>query len=294
MMAGAPPHPVCPSTLSNLNDVHMQPHNPHFSLPQQPSYWRPVNANEYDDRNQPPQGVFPSTLVGPGLNPDLLPHPQPERPPNTDVASANHASAASADNTGMPPTKRRKLNVLSGPLPGDTSMEASSQNPSPPLFTPSAHRSAASDVWVFTRPLTSAEEPPSDQWQTSPEPHDANKPQAAWFGCILCTKFGCAIRLSACRDFRLTLSYRRDDESRLKRWRVFQNKDESSPTTTFRRHLKDYHPLMWEQECARLGIPFKNQTKKIPQKPTIEPFTKEGLRKRLNKFISSSGRVRPI
>jgi len=208
-MAGAPPHPIHPSTSPNLN-IHPQLRHPRIPPPTQyPSNWRPANFDEYNEWNHSPLGLFPSVLIGPGLNPDPLPRPQSERPPNTGVASTNNTGAASADNTNVTPTnnsgKRRHNNQSGetssvggfGPSPGDTTMEASSQGPSPPAFTPSARSNGASDVWVFARPLTSADAPPEDQWSTSSEPHNANRPQTVWFGCILCTEYGCAIRLLA-------------------------------------------------------------------------------------------------
>lgn len=101
------------------------------------------------------------------------------------------------------------------------------------------------------------------------------------------------------RGFRLTHLYYRDDRSQLKEWRTFQNKEGSSPTTSFRRHLRDHHPVHWEHECKRLSIPFKRQKKGAPQEstldaPGIEPFTKDGLLKRLVKFVTNGDQVRSI
>jgi len=107
-MAGAPPHPIHPSTSPNLN-IHPQLRHPRIPPPTQyPSNWRPANFDEYNEWNHSPLGLFPSVLIGPGLNPDPLPRPQPERPPNTGVASTNNTGAASADNTHVAPTNNSR------------------------------------------------------------------------------------------------------------------------------------------------------------------------------------------
>jgi hypothetical protein len=79
-----------------------------------------------------------------------------------------------------------------------------------------------------------------------------------------------------------------------KRWRIFQNKVDSSPTTSFRRHLKDHHASTWGQECLRLGIQVEDRAK-LPGSTSgplaPEPFTREGLLKRLVEFVSSDDQV---
>ena len=70
--------------LSNLHD----PQSP--LPPRYPPSWRPTNFGEFNTWNVSPQGMFPSTLVGPGQNPDPLPHPQPRHPPTTGTTPANN------------------------------------------------------------------------------------------------------------------------------------------------------------------------------------------------------------
>ena len=180
-------HHYAAKPLSNLSNVYPQLRNPHLAPPPHyPSSWRPTTLSEFNNWNQSPQGMFPSTLIGPGSNPNLLPsHPQPRQP-----------GAASTNNS-----RRRKRGAPSGetssvggfgPLsPGNTGTEASSSSPSlPPLGTLGGRRNGASDVWAFARPLASTEPPPEDQWPTSLEPYETTKPKTPWFGCKFCSEFG--------------------------------------------------------------------------------------------------------
>ena len=82
----------------------------------------------------------------------------------------------------------------------------------------------------------------------------------------------------------------------MKRWKTFQNKEDSSPTSSFRRHLKNHHQVVWEQECKRLNIQIRRREEDapMPDVPEAEPFTREGLLKRLIKFITSDDQVRYI
>jgi len=50
---------------------------------------------------------------------------------------------------------------------------------------------------------------------------------------------------------------------------------------------------IWERERTRLNIPVKHQAKETDV-PRVEPFTKDGLLKRLVKFVSSDDQVRLV
>lgn len=84
--------------LSNLSGTHPhpRPRNPHLPLPPQyASDWRPTTVEEFNTWNASPQGMFPLALVGPGQNPNPLPHPQPVQlrdPPRPDTAATNGPS----------------------------------------------------------------------------------------------------------------------------------------------------------------------------------------------------------
>lgn len=234
--------------------------------------------------------MFPLTLIGPGLNPDPLPHPQPIPPSNANVSG----NSLGKRKRTTPSIETPSVGGF-GPLsPADTTTETPSPSPSPPPFTPKGRRNAASDVWAFVRPLATAEELPMDQWLTS-ELHEISRPTTPWFGCKLCSEFGYVVFPSAHLSCVLMLPYHRDNLG-TKRWRVFQNKQESSPTTSFRRHLVNHHESIWERECARLNIAIKHPAKEatLELASETELFTKDGLLKRLIKFISSDDQVRLI
>lgn len=78
------------------------------------------------------------------------------------------------------------------------------------------------------------------------------------------------------------------DQLGVKRWRVFKSDKKSSPTTPFRRHLKDHHVSVWVRECTRLNIPVAPSEEGVPVPtpdiPENEPFTREGLLGRLIEF----------
>ena len=98
------------------------------------------------------------------------------------------------------------------------------------------------------------------------------------------------------RSFILIISRFRD-ESGVRQWRVFSNKNspKSSPTTPFRRHLEDHHTLVWVRECARLNIPVKHPAQEpTPDVLETEPFTKAGLSRHIVKFVSNDDQVRPL
>ena len=207
-MAEPPPHPIhsfdrsgpghihTAPPLSNLANANPQLHEPHLP-PCYSSSWRPETIQEFNSWNVSSQGVFPSTLVGPGRNPDPLPHPQPhprpQHPLNTSTTPANNPGKRKRT---TPPGEAGPLSGF-GPLPSarEATTETQSSGPSPPPFTPYRRRNAASDVWAFARPLSSSEKPPADQWPASPESDHTSKPKTPWFGCKLCTKFGYRISL---------------------------------------------------------------------------------------------------
>lgn len=215
-MAGASPHSIHSfnselghrsatghEPLSNLGSIHSHLHNHHFPLPQHhPPSQRPTTLNEFITWNHSPQGMYPSTLIGPGLNPSLLPQPQPQ--------PLSNAAAASTDNP-----RKRKHNTPSGetssiggfgPLPsGGNGTEARSPSLSPSPSALSCRRNAAIDAWAFARPLMSDETPPDDQWPMSSEQYGPHKPRTPWFGCKLCSDFGCAACVLACCGFILTV-----------------------------------------------------------------------------------------
>ena len=201
MMGEAPPpfeftgpevgHRHSAESLSDLNGT--QPHH-HFHPPShQSSDWRPQTIDEFNAWNASPQGMFPSSLISPGHNPDQLPHPESRHPACAERAPADNAN----------PRKRKQTTKLGssvggyGPMSPETSTETGPLNPSPPQSNSKQRRNAAYDVWAFARPLVSDEEPPTDQWPTSSEQHLTEKPKTAWFGCKLCSQFGYTIYLSA-------------------------------------------------------------------------------------------------
>jgi len=186
MMAGVSRDSINSSAPSNLNSIHPQ---------NLPSSWRPTNMSEFNCWDRSPEGTHPVILLGPGLNPDLLPCPQPNHPSNTDTASANDSGKRKR---GAPSGKTSSIGGF-GPLPGDA--EASSSSQLPPPFTSSGRRNAASDVWAFARPLISTETPPEDRWPVFSGLHNTSKPKTPWFGCTLCSEFGCLIRPSAFGHF---------------------------------------------------------------------------------------------
>lgn len=307
-MVGASPHPIHPfnselghhsatgymhEPLSNLGGIYSHLHNQHFPPPQhQPPSQRPTTLNEFISWNQSPQGLYPSTLIGPGLNPDLLPCPQPQPPSNTRVASTDNSRKRKRNTS---PGETSSIGGFGPPSPGDNAADARPPSPSPPPLTSKARRNAASDVWAFARPLTSDDAPPNDEWPTSSEPHSINKLKTPWIGCKLCTEFGCVIHLPAYYGCILILLCHRDKFG-LKQWTVFQNKKESSPTTTFRRHLEGHHTSIWRQECLRLNIPVEDRAKKSSPEPTLsapgtEPYTKENLMKYIVNFVTSDDQV---
>lgn len=173
---------------SNLNNIHPQPHDPHHPPPLYPPSWRPTTVEEFSDWNRSSQGTLSSTLVGPGLNPDLLPRSRPENPPNNSMASAKNPGKRKRD---APLGETSSVGGF-GPSPRDATTEACPPGPPLPPLLPSSgnRRNAADDVWAFMRPLASAETLPEEQWPMSSEPHDTNKPKSSWVVCILCSEFG--------------------------------------------------------------------------------------------------------
>ena len=281
------PHRTTPPAMAQA------PHPIHSFPPHYPSTWRPASVDEFNTWNTSSQGIFPSVLIGPGQNPDLLPRPQRRR--------TSHAGAAPTNNSGKrkrtAPSPRETSSVGGfGPLsPGDTAMGMSPLGPTLPPPTSDSRRNGAHDVWAFARPLDSDEERPMDQWPTSLEPHLTSKPKSLWFGCKLCTQYGYGIVASAFHGFALICPHHRDSKTGIKQWRVFKNDENSSPTTPFRRHLNNHHEPVWGQERARLNIPINHLAREALEPRTEkEPFTKDGLLKHLVKFIASDDQVHSL
>jgi len=224
-------------------------------------------------------------------------HPTSSSPTGTPASNAGVASTSNRKRKRATPSTKTPSVGGFGPLsPGETATETSSPTPSPlpSRFTSGNRRNGATDVWPFACPLNSADEPPADCWPTEPISH-ATKPKTPWFGCKLCSEFRCAIYPLICRSLALTsFHHDRSEGSGPGRWKTFRNNAGSSPTSSFRHHLEDHHNSAWERERTRLGIPIRRKTKKAQNVPEVEPFTKEGLLKRLIKFVTGDDQVRPI
>ena len=181
--------------LSNLSNTHPHLHEPYLApQPHRAPDWRPATINEFNAWNTSPQGMFSSALIGPGQNPDQDPSPHPH--PQQSSCTTSHVSLGkwkwtTPSGLGMTPS----VGGYGPQSPEGTTTDTSSLSPSPPPFTSDGPRNAAHDVWVFARPLESDEQLPADQWPTSTEPRLTKKPKTPWFGCKLCSQFGCAICL---------------------------------------------------------------------------------------------------
>lgn len=75
-------------------------------------------------------------------------------------------------------------------------------------------------------------------------------------------------------------------------WKVFNNKPQTSPTSTIRHHFKREHIDIWESECCRLNVPRKSPTGEALGWDG-EPFTQEGLVMRLMRYIVGDDQVCP-
>jgi hypothetical protein len=184
---------------SNLNHIHPHLRNPRLPPPSHySSSWQPKTVDEFHRWNQSPQGMFPLTPIGPGQNSKPLTRPLP----------GSRLDATSTDNPG-----KRKRSAPSGDASSVGGFgPAPSTEPGPPPQsspTPVGRRNAASDVWAFVRPLTSTEPPPEDQWPTSSASHNTTKPKTPWFGCNLCSEFGCVPCPSVRGDVQLILFVQR-------------------------------------------------------------------------------------
>lgn len=172
----------------NLQDVHSY----HASNSHSPAHgWRPTTIDEFNAWNTSPQGIFPTTLVGPGHNPDPLPHLQPRHPvPSGGVSDRNTVNSRKRKRTTPPNPAEAPPVGGYGPIsPADTSSEPSSPTPSPPSLSSSRqHGRAACNVWAFAHPLESGQEPPVDQWPTPLVSYLTKKPKSPWFGCRLCSQ----------------------------------------------------------------------------------------------------------
>ena len=74
-------------------------------------------------------------------------------------------------------------------------------------------------------------------------------------------------------------------------WKVFNNGDQTSPTSTLRKHFKHEHSLIWESECCNLKIPRGSGSTEQSFSSSVEEFTREGLMVRLRKFIVGDDQV---
>ena len=279
--------------LSNLSNIYPHPHGSH--LPPQvhrASDRPPATIDESGTWNAPSQGVS-STLIGPGQNPDQGPRPCTQ--PRHHTGAANNADVRKRKRTTLGSVETSLVGGFGPQSPGETVTETGSLSPSSPPFARNAgRRSTTCNVWAFACPLVSGDVPPANQWPTSTGLRLTGKPNTPWFGCTLCFQFGCVICVPSPRSLIITI-VQSSDQSGVKRWRVFNNNKKSSPTTPFRRHLKDHHASIWVQECTRLHIPAPS-LEEAPERSTdttkTEPFTREGLSRRLVKFISSNDQVR--
>jgi hypothetical protein len=188
--------------MRGVSPQPIHPFNPHFPPPAHhphPPSWRPATIDEFNGWNQSPQGTFPSTLIGPGLNPDLLPRPQPAHQSNTGASSTGNTEKRKQS---APSAKNSPVGGFGPSSPNDMTMGVSSLCQSTlPLFPSTGRRNAASDVWAFARPLVSAEPLPDDHRLTPLEPCDASKPKTGWFCCTLCSEFGCVTYPQSCGGF---------------------------------------------------------------------------------------------
>ena len=164
-------------------------------LPFQTFDRRSVTVNKLNnacDTTMPTRWTPSLTLVGPGRNPDPLPHPEPSHPASSDNAPNYRKRKRTTPPHAAKPSSTGGYGPVSPISPGTHSTK-----PSPPPSAPKRRRNAADDVRAFTQPLASHEEPRIDQWPTSLEPNLAGKPKSAWFGCKLCLRTRCVIHPSA-------------------------------------------------------------------------------------------------
>lgn len=183
---GRPRH--YPGSLSNLDGIHPHPPTPYYSHD-----WRPSTIDEFCTWNSSPQGIFHSTLVGPGQNSVPLPHPQPAHPSHTSRAPVDSANSRKRKQTAPSGSIDHEPPPVGGYGPTSrVSSSAGTDSPSSSPPPPSSKRccNGADDVWAFSYPLASRNEPPADQWPTSLEPHITSKLKSKWFGCKLCLKSG--------------------------------------------------------------------------------------------------------
>ena len=73
---------------------------------------------------------------------------------------------------------------------------------------------------------------------------------------------------------------------------MFNNGQQTSPTSTLRYHFNHEHHGIWEHECDRLGVPRKSPTGQALGWDG-EVFTWEGFMARLQEFIVGNDLVCP-
>ena len=275
-----------PEPLSYLNNVYPRVHNLDTHFLPQPHHapeWQPATWDASSQRR------FPPTPVDLGCSPDHGPPPHAQ--PRPHIHTANDTNVRKRKRTTPSSVEASSIGRYSPLSPRETVMGTDSRGPSPPPCD--GPRNATCNVWAFAQPLESGDEPPTDRWPTSMEPHLMRKPKAPWVGCKLCSQFGYVIHLSIFR-WLILIPVQFSDKSGTKRWKVFKNNEKSSPTTPFRRHLKVHHTSIWVRECTRLNIPVPLEQDIPEQTPYVsetELFTREGLLRRLIKFVSGDDQV---
>ena len=76
----------------------------------------------------------------------------------------------------------------------------------------------------------------------------------------------------------------------IKMWKVFNNGNQTSPTSTLRKHFKHEHFHVWNYECLCLKVPWTSTTHQMSSS-IAELFTRDGLMKRLQKFVVAGDQV---
>lgn len=76
----------------------------------------------------------------------------------------------------------------------------------------------------------------------------------------------------------------------IKTWKIFNNGNQTSPTSTLQKHFKHEHLDIWKSECHCLKVPQHDIVKRVLG-PTVEPFTRDATMMQLQKFIVSNDEV---
>ena len=75
-------------------------------------------------------------------------------------------------------------------------------------------------------------------------------------------------------------------------WKVFNNGDQTSPTSTLRKHFRREHPNIWKLECRRLKVPQGSARGQMSES-IVEPLTRDSFMRQLQEFIIGDDLVRP-